>query len=58
MAIYYLDGKVLNETDYVIKAGTNYTIGTLIKYLEKKLEYDYESKTTFTKEYYQKIHIK
>ena len=55
MVVYYLNGTVLNETEYAIKAGTNHTCGTLIKNLEKvvkELGYDYESKTTFTKDDY------
>ena len=55
MAVYYLDGKVLKERDLAIRAGTNHNYGTLIKNLEKlvkELGYDYESKTTFTKDDY------
>ena len=35
MAIYYLGGKVLNEIEYAIKAGTDHTIGTLLKIWKK-----------------------
>lgn len=52
MAINYLSGKVLNETDLAIKAHANTKNGTTIHNLEKLVEnlgYEYESKTTFGK---------
>ena len=55
MAVYYLDGTILNETDLAIRAGANYSYGILFKNLEKlvkELGYDYESKTTFLKDNY------
>ena len=50
MAINYLSGEVLNETDLAIKAHANKKNGTTIHNLEKLVEslgYEYESKTTF-----------
>ena len=50
MAIHYLSGEVLNETDLAIKAHANKKNGTTIHNLERLVEslgYEYESKTTF-----------
>ena len=52
MAINYISGDVLNETDLAIRAKANKNNGTLIHNLEnlvKDLGYEYESKTTFGK---------
>ena len=53
MAIYYLDGTILNETDLAIRAKTD-EHGTLCTNLEKvivELGYTYESKRNFTNGY-------
>ena len=53
MAVYYLNNRVLNETEMAIKAGTNETHGTLLANLQKlviELGFDYESRTNFTEE--------
>ena len=52
MAAYYIDGRILNETDLYIKAGTNES-GTEPEKLEKvisDLGYTYESKSNFTED--------
>ena len=53
MAVNYIDGTVLNETDLAIRVGANDTFGTLIANLAKlvgELGYEYETKTNFTNE--------
>ena len=53
MAVNYLDGTVLNETEMAIKAEANNETGIFIANLEKlvgELGYEYECKTNFTEE--------
>lgn len=53
MAVNYLDGTVLNETEMAIKAEANNETGTYIANLEKlvgELGYEYECRTNFTEE--------
>ena len=53
MAIHYLDGTVLDETEIVKKAKTDNKTGTLAEDLEKAIcefGYTYDSKINYTKE--------
>ena len=53
MAVNYIDGTVLNETEMAIRANSNPQTGTFIDNLVKlvdELGYEYETKTSFTED--------